>query len=321
MGKSAADGVQIAYYNTFMAGRGINEVVSGSTDRNYLLFQYHLKRIQNLCMARFKWLGMPKSVDLRFMELTLYRSALAVFYYDFEVNKFFAAKGTPLNSLDMFENPRAFRVMGNSRIKPKTLPAGEMAIPIWANNLRVPDHDLVMLWAARITDFEVTFDINAKNARRPRVLVYDEETAMSARAISDQIDNGDATLELAMDPTKTGMVNAFDLGVDPRMLQELHITRMRLENQMMGELGINNANQDKKERLVEAEVSSNDDQVYTQRAVNLAARKFAALQINDRYGLNVTVDYGSDVVAEAQSAVDETQFDAPINPDEETDEA
>lgn len=310
MARKGMDFVQREYYDKHLRGTA---AVSGHEDRALMLFNYHVKRIQKMCMARRKWLGMPKTIDIRFLELELYRSGLVIFYYDYELKRFLAAKGAQQNRLDMFENPTAFRVFGNSLVKPKTLPA-EMVVPIWANDLRTPDHDLVMLWAARIAEFEVTFDVNSKNARRPRVLVYDEETQMSAQNINNLIDQGVPTIEVAVDPTSTGMINSFDLGIDPRMLQELHITRMRLENQMMGELGINNANQDKKERLVSDEVDANNDQVYVSRAVNLNALKFACLKINDKWeGLNVQVEYGSDVVEQEQSKVDASAF-APIDP-------
>jgi hypothetical protein len=59
----------------------------------------------------------------------------------------------------------------------------------------------------------------------------------------------------------------------------------------MGMLGINGANQDKKERLVAAEVGANDEQVQASRNVALNARQFACEQINQLWGLNVSVDF------------------------------
>ena len=81
------------------------------------------------------------------------------------------------------------------------------------------------------------------------------------------------------------------LGIDPMNLPNLMIAKSKLWNECMGLLGINNANQDKKERLVAAEVGANDDQVQATRNVALNARQIAAQQISDRYGLTVTVDF------------------------------
>ena len=59
----------------------------------------------------------------------------------------------------------------------------------------------------------------------------------------------------------------------------------------MGLLGIENANQDKTERLVGGEVDANNAQTASMRFVNLNQRREAAKAINKKFGLNVSVDY------------------------------
>src|SRR5699024_8940304 len=76
------------------------------------------------------------------------------------------------------------------------------------------------------------------------------------------------------------MLSALDLGVEPDSIEKLHILRTRIWNECMGLLGIDNANQDKKERLVADEVDANSDKVALSRAVNLKSRQNAAEQIN-----------------------------------------
>src|SRR5690606_31619781 len=85
---------------------------------------------------------------------------------------------------------------------------------------------------------------------------------------------------------------------NPDHIEKLSIVRARLWNECMGLLGINNSNQDKKERLVSDEVKANDDQVSSSRRVNLNARQDAAEHINSVYGLNISVDYYSEIDAQ-----------------------
>lgn len=297
---SANDYVSDEFYRRHL--KGVTKFAANPvSDRYSILYRYHVKRITEMALNRFKWLNMPKTIDTRFLELNLFRSALAVFYYEYDLERFLALQGTMHGSLDMMGNPKAFKVIGN-RFVSKTLPA-EMCVPIWANYLRVPDHDLVLLWAHRIAETELSIEINVKNARRPRVLVYGENSRMSAQNVNDAINRGDPTIELAEDFANNVQVSSFDLGGNHELLEKLHILRMRFENQMMGELGINNANQDKKERLVASEVDANDEQTEVAKAVNLNARKFAAMQINDKYGLEIEVKYGSDVQPEVESTI------------------
>ena len=73
-------------------------------------------------------------------------------------------------------------------------------------------------------------------------------------------------------------------------------------------LGINNANQDKKERLVVAEVSANDSEIMMARKIALDSRQLACEQINKKYGLNVSVEWNVDVdkMAEMPDAAEAT---------------
>ena len=56
-------------------------------------------------------------------------------------------------------------------------------------------------------------------------------------------------------------------------------------------LGVGNAKQDKKERLVADEVNANNEQIETSRYSMLQARQDACKQINEMFGLNVSVDF------------------------------
>ena len=54
-------------------------------------------------------------------------------------------------------------------------------------------------------------------------------------------------------------------------------------------LGINNANMDKRERLVDDEVQANNEQVKACEDVMLKAREDAVKRINEMFGLKISV--------------------------------
>ena len=74
----------------------------------------------------------------------------------------------------------------------------------------------------------------------------------------------------------TDQATVLDFGGHPENLDKLMIARTRIWNECMGLLGVNNANQDKKERLVADEVEANDEQVMAMKNVALNARRMAA---------------------------------------------
>jgi hypothetical protein len=60
-------------------------------------------------------------------------------------------------------------------------------------------------------------------------------------------------------------------------------------NEFFTDIGINNANMDKKERMVSTEIEANDEQVKASEDVLLRSREEACKQINRIFGLNISV--------------------------------
>lgn len=255
------------------------------------------RMLVELSMNRFKWEGMPEEVDLRWLEMNLLRNALCVFHKDEEYEKYFAMQGSGSGPVNMLGNPTEFIVYGNQYYQ-KTLKA-EDCVPIWANYTRIPDHDIIEIYSQRIAVMDRTIEINAKNARRSTIITVTENGRLTAENINDQVDDGKAVIKVAKGINLGEMFQSFDLGINPESVLNLDIVRGRQWNQVMTLLGVNNANQDKKERLVAAEVSGNDDMVAAIRATNLQSRQQACELINKKYNLDVSVDYVSNEIADA----------------------
>jgi hypothetical protein len=100
-------------------------------------------------------------------------------------------------------------------------------------------------------------------------------------------------------------IEAIDLGVDSESFDKLSLLRTRIWNEAMTLLGIDAANQDKKERLVVAEVGANDGQTDSMRFVSLNARRQACDMINDVFAEfldeEVTVDFMVEVNAQEEA--------------------
>jgi hypothetical protein len=292
-----------------------------ANNRQYMMENMYQRVLGELAMNRFKWEGFPESVDTRWLEMTLLTNALSVVFVDRGIfdektgekkvagtDRMFAMRAMQSGSRNLVDNPTHFTITGtsfNGRRLPAAMPGvvynnDRACVPIWANYFRVPDMDIVKIYSWKLARIDRTIEINSDNARRTRVLTFSENSRLSAANVQDQLDRGESVIKLT--ETAPGMVNAFDLGIDPKSISELSVLRTRLWNECMGLLGINNSNQDKKERLVESEVGANDDQIDTMRRVTLNARQDAAELITDHFklileGKKVTVDYHSGLVA------------------------
>jgi hypothetical protein len=258
--------------------------------------QMYMTTLSELCVNRFKWEGLPDEIDRRFIELSLHRNGLVVFFHDSDkkdggkyFDRYFCLKASTEGPVNMYDNPTEFRAYGNQMIERK-LNARE-CVPIWANSLRIPQRQAIAIYSRKLAKIDRTIDITIENLRYTRLVTGNSNQRNSLVNIMRNIDEGKPIVYTTpnFDPAS---VQVLDLGVHPDLLPKLMDARNSLWNQAMGFLGINNANQDKRERLVASEVQANDEQVLAVRATALNARQYAAEQINLMFPeLNVTVTY------------------------------
>jgi hypothetical protein len=292
-----------------------------------MIQRMYIRILTELACNRFKWENLPETVDIRFMEMTLFEQALSIFYWDNRYDSFFALNGTMTNGLNMMNNPTGFQTVGLGPYIPVQLEAynpgtpvdriakiggkPKVAIPIWANYMRVPDLDIVHIYASKLADIDMTIEINAHNARRNKVIIGPDGMRLSTINFNRLVDEGVNGIQVNSNGPLSDLsfVQAVDLGINVDSIEKLDILRVRQWNTCMGLLGIDNANQDKKERLVASEVDANNDQADMMRYVSLNARRTAAEQIKTVFGFDVKVEYFTDIDKMVKNAEDTLGID------------
>lgn len=323
MGNRGMSGIDF-YYDSKLFGDGaFNRKPGAQRERG---IQVMLERcISELALNRFKWSNLPESVDPRFLEISLLFNGLAVWYWDDDFDKLVAVNGSGTGYMNFLQHPVSFTVIGpgakivygdkaSGSFSPKTISAylpeahkdlednerRRKGIPMWPNYLRMPDIDIISIYSSKLATVDRTLEINTKNARRNKYVTVTANNQLSMENITRQQDEGVEviTVKGAADPN--ALISTVDLGILPDSYEKLSILRSRWWNECMGLLGIDNANQDKKERLVADEVSANDAQTDSMRFVALNARREAANHINEVFGLNISVEYNVEVEAQAK---------------------
>lgn len=300
------------------------------TNNEQISYMFWVRQITNLAVNRFKWEGLPESVDVRFMEMCLFHYALSIFYHDDDLDNFLAVQGAGTAYVNMLQNPVAFTAIGpgpafttdQQTMLTKTLSAynpatnydlidkdpKKSAIPIWANYIRTPDLDGVMMYARRIAMIERTIEINAKNMRMPKVLKANQNNQLTLTNIARQQDQGAEVIIINGESIDMSDIDVLDLSISDTQLSSLAVQRTRWFNECMNFLGIDNSNQDKKERLVASEVDANNTQTDSFRYVQLNARRQACEQINKVHGLNISVEYNVEVEAMASQVAEQNNI-------------
>lgn len=301
---NAADGL----YDQHLSGTIFHGYFRGkpANDRQILFERMYMRLLTELSANRFKWIGLPKEIPVRFVEMNMFRSAFQLFYHDGRIDKYVVARAARSGNIDMYDDPvswnTAARNYPNVEVSAlKSLPIKNTSfvigqgVPIWANYMRVPDMDIVMTYSYRLAILDRTIEINSENARQNKVIPTTRRLQMTHSNIAREVANGNNTIEVKASLADLEFIKAIDLAIDSHLLDSLQTLRAKTWSECMGLLGIDNANQEKKERLVEAEVGANDDQSSLMRYVNLNARREACEKINRIYGLNVWVDYNTEI--------------------------
>lgn len=288
------NGVASQYYTPHLKGTKHSFKNEPGLWRATIIRNFFVRQITELAINRFSWKGLPDTVDPRYLELTLFRNGLAVFYDDSKYG-FLALQSGGGGNVNMYENPLYFLVNGSPMIN-KTIPAKD-CVPIYNNYLRTPDVDIVEVYAPKLAELDVTIEVNTKNMRIPKIFLTTDGQRLSVDNFNRQVDLGAPVVVAAEGSGLGDNVTAHDVGIDPRNVDTLLTARSRHWADCMTALGINNTNQDKKERLISGEVESNNQQVLASRAVALNARREACRLINMKYGLKVEVDFNLDIDA------------------------
>ena len=258
---------------------------------NKTYIDYH-DRLKELALNVFEWVNLPPSVDERFLELTLYDIGYCLYFND-EIIGNLALTCTIDGQLDVYRIPvlrRAYAVNGYNK-----LCSSRDSVIIFNNYLHTPTSLTIDLFARRLYEIERAIDVNVKGQKTPKLVLSSEQQRLTMKNLYMQYDGNEPFIfgdkNMDMDAIKT-----FDTTA-PYVADKLNILKHQIWNEALTFLGIENSNQDKRERLVADEVGSNYGNVEAQRNVMLNARRQAVNQINAMFGTNIEVRFRSNLTS------------------------
>jgi len=255
-------------------------------------FTLYQNMLWGLAEARFVWDGLPETVNERYLERVLHRQGLAVFFEDPRLHAFFALHAAGTGDVDVYGDPKTFRVTGNRYINREI--SSKDCVPIWTNRNRVNDQWVVNYYAAALAEAAETVRVNALNSRSPMILALSQEQRLAGENFYRQVAEGQPVIFTVKDDMGRGLaesVQALDNRQSPNAISDAIRVKKEIWDDAMLALGIQCAPPDKKERLVDDEVEAIQGQTAAFRGVAIGARQEAADAINERYGLNVSVHW------------------------------
>lgn len=251
-------------------------------DRTFTDYYYRL-----MLMARsvFEWTGLPNGIDEKWIERYLFSDGKCMFFKDDEKG-FMVTKCATAGTLNYYDEPTMLRSYGTN-YEGQVLENNEECILIRNNDDMIPTAPTIQLYALRLAELSRTIDINIHAQKTPILIKCSDKQRMSLKQVYKQW-NGFEPVIFGDKELNTDGIEVFNVDA-PIVFDKLQIQKHDVWNEVMTFLGINNANMDKRERLVDDEVQANNEQIELSASVMLKSREMACKLINEKFGVNVQV--------------------------------
>lgn len=255
---------------------------------NDLTFTDYYYRLMLLARSMFTWKNLPNGIEEKHIEKWLYAWGRCIFFKD-DMNGFMIAQCTDSGALNYYDEPTSLTPFGTNFFNSKPLENDKECVVIRNNYDCIPTKYTIQLYAMRLTELERTIDINVKAQKTPVMIYCSDRQKLSLKnmytqwAGNEPVIYGDKNI-LSENPLEVLRTDA------PIVFDKLQIQKKQIWNEVMTFLGVNNANMDKRERLVDDEVQANNEQVMMFAQIMLETRKEACKRINEMFGLNIEVE-------------------------------
>lgn len=264
---------------------------------NQEAYQDTFCQLVNMWLNLFKWEGLPETCNPRALEITLLCSGKALFFrddapltgsYPFVGDATAHYWHTPvmlgegINIYYEHINRRAYSYQYNKNF---TI---DNSVLLRNNPMMTPSLQYIILATRRLVTAIRQIEGLADKYKSPYIARIDETELKSWGEYEQQRQDNVSTVFVTKS-FNPDAVTVIPTDAKPGTLKDLWDHYHNLENLVWTRMGINNANTDKKERLITPEVAANNGAIRASIDPLLVSRETAAEEINKMFGLNVSV--------------------------------
>jgi hypothetical protein len=249
-------------------------------------FNDYFSRLTLLAVSLFEWTNLPNKISAKYLETSLYELGKILFFND-ESDKHLGlmiSKCTGGGAINYYDEPTSF--IANSTGYHQEYDK-DNCILMRDNLLELPFIETIYLFAYRLTMIERSRDINIFAQRTPILLTTTDNKALTIETLYKKY-NGFSPVIYRDKGLDTNALKVWKTDA-PFIADKLRGEKHDTLNEALTFLGINNANTDKKERLVEKEAESNNQHVALSLRARYNTRLAARDAINAKYGCNIDV--------------------------------
>ena len=241
-------------------------------------------------LSMFNYTGLPDTIPENELERILQENGFA-FIYQWD-NDIVAFTGAFSGDVDYYNNQTEITITNNKTRKNKTVPLNE-GVLILNDDYKLGILPLINKYNTLINENEISIVIANFNNRVQKILsASDDNTKASANQFINKIINGELAI-IGESPFLQDLKVQGSSVSSTQSFSDMIELNQYFKASLLNELGIQANTNTKKERLINAEVEQNKELLYP-LVNNMYNNRVEAIKaLNDMYGLNVSVEYGS----------------------------
>lgn len=252
----------------------------------------YVDRFKKICLSMFEWVNLPESMNARFLEECLYYKGQAALLKD----KTFGYINTQVcdsGYLNIYGLPTQLNCYSFQYQQERNLYTGlegteyKDAVLVMNNWQRIPTAVTIELFCQRLADAEMTASVNIKAQKTPILIVVDEPQRLMMENLYSQYDGNRPFIFGDKNQLSENAIKCISTGAD-FIADKVMDYKKAIWNEALTFLGINNLSNEKKERLITDEASSNNELINLNLQSMLIPRQEACKQFNKLFGLEGT---------------------------------
>lgn len=286
---------------------------------NNATFIDYFDRMKLIATSLFTWKGLDDvGGNSRFLEQVLFEDGRAVFVQDPELG-YLSVRVNPTDKLNVYRLPTRIEAWSIGYNKQFNF---DDVVYIQNNELEKPTFETISLFAKRLYETERAIDVNLKNTKHPIMIECDPKTQLTMKNVMMKLDGNEPFIFGNKDFNIGNRLNAIDTKT-PYIIDKLELHKHNIWDEFLTFIGINNANTDKKERLITAEAESNNDLINYYLNCFYKTRRKACDEINLKFfdgEEKITIELNKDVLELLKDNGLNITFDENIESSEKVDE-
>lgn len=260
--------------------------VTASDVQNVLTESFLYKRFKLLALNMFEYEGLEDlNIEDRHIEEFLFSEGQCIWFND-PMYGLLCLRGMGIGAPNVMNDPLYYRVTGFNYTKELK---AEDCVRMGNNKLFMPTAEVIHFFVNQLYEIIRTRDVNIKTLKLPFILSSTDKNLLTVKKILEQIEENTwaiVTNKNVVDINE--LIQVLPTNVKP-YTAELTDQYHDILNEALTYLGINNANTDKKERLITSEADANNQLIECCANMFLEARKKALDEVNKKFGTKISV--------------------------------